>query len=144
MKKLVIALLATSTVIFTGPAAMAQQYRDDSHDQRTWDRNEDNYDRRDDYSMRSFYMEYRELRGDVRHGLRDGSFSPAQGRLLTNALQAVGSRAEWMRRNGNVDGRDLHGRLDEFRRRMDLAHANGHDRLDSADRYGDNRYGDRR
>jgi hypothetical protein len=144
MKMLMVALLATSAVSLTAPVAMAQSYRDGGSAQRTWDRGDQSYGRRDAYSSRAFYQEYRELQSGIRHGLRDGSFSRDQARLFTNALQAIGDRAEWMRRNGNFDGRDLQGRLNQVRGRMQLAHSQGHDRLDRADRYGDNRYDDRR
>src|SRR5437762_2235413 len=77
MKKLMVALLATSTMAFAVPA-LAHDYDDQAYAQDDWNNGGDSYG--------EFYQEYQHIWQGIQHGLSDGSYTPGQARGYYRAM----------------------------------------------------------
>lgn len=129
MKKLMVALLATS-VMTVGLPALAHEHPPESAVQGgDWNYDIDNYD--------EFNQEYQHIWQNIEHGVNDGSYTPWQARRYFREMQQIKARADWMQRKGYYDPQDIQQRLDSLHDRMHLAHERGHERQD---RYGDYDY----
>ena len=130
MKKLMVALLATSTMAFAVPA-LAHEHPDEPYAQSDdWNNGGDSYT--------EFNQEYRHIWQGIEHGLSDGSYTPRQAQQFYRSMQQIRARADWMERRGVYDPGDIQQRLERLHDYMHMAHERGHERQD--DRYG---YGDR-
>jgi serine phosphatase RsbU (regulator of sigma subunit) len=128
MKKLMVALLATSTMAFAAPA-LAHEHPAETYAQADdWSNGGDSY--------AEFNQEYRHIWQGIQHGLSDGSYTPSQARQFFRAMQQIRARADWMQRQGYYDPRDIQVRLERLHDDMHEAHEAGHERVE---RYG---YGD--
>lgn len=116
MKKLFLALLATTVVAAAGPALA---HGDDDDD--AWGAP----------SYQAFDQQYRHIWDGIQHGLGDGSFTPWQARSFYRQLQNIRARADWEQRNGYYDQGDIEARLETLHDHMHVAHERGHERLDN-------------
>ena len=126
MKKLALALLATSTLAVAAPA-LAQGYYGDN-----WN----------PPSYGDFWPQYQHVCDLIDHGQRDGSYTPEQAGHFYRALQSIRYRAMWQKDHGLYDGREINARFDDLDRRMTAAHAEGHLRFEYGGGYGYRPYGD--
>ena len=125
MKKLMVALLATSTMAFAVPA-LAHELTDEATAQ------DDNWNNGGG-DFAAFDQEYHHIWDSIQHGLSDGSYTPRQARQFYRAMQQIHARADWMERTGAYDPEDIQMRLERLHNYMHIAHERGHERLD---RYG--------
>ena len=120
MKKLMLALLATTTMALTVPA-MAHEYQDEPYAQSDdWNNGGDSY--------AEFDQEYQHMWQGIEHGLSDGSYTPRQGRQFYRAMQQIRRRADWMQRSGYYDPQEIQQRLARLHDSMHAAHEEGHER----------------
>jgi serine phosphatase RsbU (regulator of sigma subunit) len=132
MKKLMVALLATSTMAFAVPA-LAHEHPDEAYAQAgDWNNGGDSY--------AAFDQEYRHIWQGIQHGVGDGSYAPWQAQRFYRAMQQIHARADWMERRGVYDPDDIQRRLERLHDDMHVAHERGHERLDERYGYG-GRYG---
>jgi hypothetical protein len=115
MKKLLLALLATSTLAVAAPAL--------AHDEGD-----------DDWSAPSysdFDQQHHPIWDGIQYGLSDGSYTPWQARRFSRELQSIRARAWWEQSRGYYDPEDTDARLESLHTRMHIAHDQGHERLNN-------------
>src|SRR5437879_9664257 len=104
MKKLLVALLATSTMAFAVPA-LSHEHPDEAYAQADdWNNGGDSY--------AEFNQEYRHIWQGIQHGLSDGSYTPQQAQRFYRSMQQIRARADWMARRGDYDPNDIQQRLE--------------------------------
>ncbi len=132
MNKLMVALLATTTMALAVPA-MAHEHPDEPYAQGDdWNNGGDSY--------AEFNQEYQHIWQGIEHGLSDGSYTQRQARQFYRAMQQIRGRADWMQRSGYYDPQDIQQRLERLHDYMHAAHEQGHERQYQPYGYG-NGYG---
>ena len=130
MKKLMIALLATSTMAMAAPA-LAHDNQDEPYAQGDdWNNGGGDY--------AEFNQEYQHIWQGVQHGLSDGSYTPRQAQQFYRAMQQIRARAYGMERAGYYDSEDIQQRLERLHEYMHVAHERGHERQNQYYGYGNN------
>ena len=127
MKKLVLAILATSLVA-AAASALAHEGDDD-------DWGVDSYV--------SFTQQYHHIWDGIQHGVGDGSYSPRQAQYFYGQLRRIHARADWEQRTGRFDPQDISDRLARLHDLVHAAHERGHERMDNDWSYGQPSYGPR-
>jgi hypothetical protein len=133
MTKLMIALLASCTLVAAIPA-VAQ-----AHDDDDWNNGGATYSQ--------FDSEYQHIWQMIQHGVSDGSYSRWQAASFYRQMRTIRARAYWEEQNGEYDAQDTQAQLVALHDRLHVAHERGHDRLDNQFyRWGDRGYnnGDQR
>ena len=115
MKKILLALLATSTLAIAAPAL--------AHD------DDDDWGRAPTYQ--SFQEQYRHIWQGIWHGLSDGSYTSVQANYFADQLRSIQRRAYYDTRSGDYDPSWTEAQLDRLHERMHIAHERGHERLDN-------------
>ena len=129
MKRLMIALLATSTLGFAVPAFA---HPEDAHGTPAADEQWNN----GGATYADFNQEYQHIWDNIQHGLSDGSYSRPQAQQYMRAMQDICARADAMQNSGRYDPRDTQARLERLHETMHEAHSDGHadqDRVRSGD-----------
>ena len=121
MKRLLAALLATSTVAIAAPALAHGEGDDD------WSTSAPTYG--------EFDQQYHHIWDGIQHGLSDGSYTQWQARQFYRELQSIRARAWWEQNRGYYNPQDIEYRLESLHTRMHVAHDQGHERLNN-DWYG--------
>src|SRR5258708_15068814 len=122
MRKLLIAMLASSAVAGTVPAVAF------AHDESGYGSDNDNWNNGgSDY--RQFEQEYQHIWQGIQHGLGDGSLTRRQAYQFYREMRYIRARADWQERSGNYDSEDIQARLESLHERMHIAHARGHERM---------------
>ena len=116
MKKILLALLATSTLAIAAPALAHDDDDDDWGAVPTY---------------QTFQQQYRHIWDGIQHGLSDGSYTPGQADYFYRQLRGIQQRAYWQARRGDYDPEWTEGELQRLHERMHVAHERGHDRLDN-------------
>ena len=119
MRRLLFALLATSTLAVAAPA-LAHEDGDDDFTTS---------------SYADFTPMYQHIWQGIQHGLSDGSYTQWQARRFYRELQSIRARAAWEDSRGDYDPEDINQRLQSLHVRMHIAHDQGHARLNN-DWYG--------
>ena len=117
MKRLLIALLATSTLAVAVPA-LAHPEQPGSVEEDHWDNGGASYG--------DFNQEYQHIWDGIQHGLSDGSYTRAQAQQFYRAMQQIRARADYMNQNGRWDPQDTQARLEQLHNAMHQAHEIGH------------------
>ncbi len=128
MKRLMIALLATSTMAFAVPALAHPDDHPAPGAAEQWNNGGASY--------ADFNQEYQHIWDNIQHGLSDGSYSRPQAQQYMRAMQDIRARADVMQRDGRYDPRDTQARLERLHETMHEAHTEGHaaqDRAQSGD-----------
>lgn len=130
MKRLLIALLATSGIALAAPAIA---HPDDDHPavvaDQSWNNGGDTY--------AEFDQEYQHIWANIQHGLSDGSYTQSQAQQYLRAMQQIRARAQAMEQAGRYDPGDTQARLTQLHEVMHEAHDDGHA---IQDRRGDDRW----
>lgn len=127
MKKVLVALLATSA-LGLGLPAFAHEHPDAPYVQNNdWNNDVDDY--------AEFNQEYQHIWQGIQHGVSDGSYSPRQAQQFYRAMQQIRARADWMERSGAYDPEDIQQRLEWLHDRMHVAHERGHQQQDRYSSY---------
>lgn len=124
MKKVLLALLATSTLAIAAPAL--------AHEGDDWD---------DDANVPTyelFQQQSHHIWDGIQHGLNDGSYTPAQANYFYRELRRIQQQAAWDARRGYYNPQWTEAQLTRLHDRMHVAHERGHERLDSG--WGSNGY----
>lgn len=130
MKRLMIALLATSTMGLAVPA-FAHEHPEEpgvSTDEH-WNNGGANY--------ADFDQEYQHIWDGIQHGLSDGSYTQNQAQQYFRAMQEIKRRADWMQQSGRWDPQDTQARLEQLHEEMHAAHERGHAMMDRGQSPGD-------
>ena len=122
MKRLLIALLATSALAVSAPA-MAHPDHPGTVDEDNWSNGGATYG--------DFNAEYQHIWQGIQHGLSDGSYTRSQAQQYYSAMQQIRARADWMNQNGRWDPQDTQARLERLHESMHRAHDVGHAIQDS-------------
>ena len=117
MKRLMIALLATSTMAFAVPA-QAHPEQPGAVEEDHWNNGGASYG--------DFNQEYQHIWDGIQHGLSDGSYTRSQAQQFYRAMQQIRARADDMNRNGRWDPQDTQARLEQLHNTMHQAHQVGH------------------
>lgn len=117
MKRLLIALLATSTMGFAVPA-LAHPEQPGAAEEDHWDNGGASYG--------DFNQEYQHIWDGIQHGLSDGSYTRSQAQQFYRAMQQIRARADYMNRSGRWDPQDTQARLEQLHTAMHQAHEAGH------------------
>ena len=117
MKRLMVALLATSTLALAVPAFAHPEDHAVSTDEQ-WNNGGASYG--------DFNQEYQHIWEGIQHGLSDGSYTRSQGQQFYGAMQRIRARADEMQREGRWDPRDTQGQLEQLHNSMHDAHEVGH------------------
>lgn len=118
MNKVLLALLATSTLAIAAPAL--------AHEGDDWD---DDGGGVPTYEL--FQQQSHHIWDGIQHGLSDGSYTPAQASRFYRELRQIQARAEWDSRRGYYNPQWTEAQLTRLHDRMHAAHERGHERLDS-------------
>ncbi len=119
MKRLMAALLATSTLAFAAPAlAHPDHPGEGTSAAEAWNNGGDTY--------AEFNQEYQHIWEGIQHGVSDGSYTQSQAQQYYRAMQDIRTRAEAMERAGRYDPRDTQARLERLHEVMHEAHETGH------------------
>jgi hypothetical protein len=124
MKRLLITLLATSTMAFAVPALAHPEDRPTPGATEQWNNGGGSY--------ADFNQEYQHIWDDIQHSLGDGSYSQPQAQQYMRAMQDIRARADAMQRDGRYDPHDTQARLERLHETMHAAHAEGHATQDRA------------
>ena len=117
MKRLMIALLATSTMALAVPAfAHPEEHAVATDDQ--WNNGGASY--------ADFNQEYQHIWDGIQHGLSDGSYTRSQAQQFYSAMQQIRARADYMNRNGQWNPQDTQARLEQLHNAMHQSHEVGH------------------
>ena len=122
MKRLIVALLATSTLAFAVPALAHPEPAGAHEADEAWNNGGASY--------ADFNQEYQHIWQGIQHGLSDGSYTRRQAQGFYRAMQQIRARANWMERSGRYDPEDTQARLERLHETMHDAHEAGHERLD--------------
>ena len=117
MKRLLIALLATSTMGFAVPA-LAHPEQPGAVEEDHWDNGGASYG--------DFNQEYQHIWDGIQHGLSDGSYTRSQAQQFYRAMQQIRARADYMNRSGQWNPQDTQARLEQLHTAMHQAHEAGH------------------
>lgn len=120
MKKLVLAVLATSVLAMAAPALA---HGDDGGDDWTAE------------SYGDFSQQYHHIWDGIQHGLSDGSYTPREAQYFYRQLRSIQARAAWENQTGQYDPDEITARLENLHERMHIAHERGHERLDNGGYY---------
>ncbi len=118
MKRLMIALLATSTMALAVPALAHPDDHPTSAAAEQWNNGGDTY--------AEFDQEYQHIWDNIQHGMSDGSYTRPQAQQYMRAMQDIRARAEAMQRDGRYDARDTQARLERLHDTMHDTHEQGH------------------
>ena len=124
MKRLIVALLATSTMAFAVPALAHPDDHPTSGAAEQWNNGGASY--------ADFNQEYQHIWDNIQHGLSDGSYSRPQAQQYMRAMQNIRARADAMQNSGRYDPRDTQARLERLHETMHEAHSEGHAEQDRA------------
>ena len=128
MKRLIVALLATSTLALAAPAfAHPEDHAVSAEEQ--WNNGGASYG--------DFNQEYQHIWDGIQHGLSDGAYTRGQADQYFREMQQIKARAEWMDRNGQWDPQDTQARLERLHNEMHAAHEEGHALQDRGYGHGD-------
>ena len=83
-----------------------------------------------------FDQEYQHIWQGIQHGVSDGSYTQRQAYRFYRQMRYIHARADGEQRSGNYDPEPIQAQLESLHERLHIAHAQGHQRLDS---YGYNR-----
>jgi hypothetical protein len=120
MKRLMVALLATSAMALAVPAFAHPDHPETpgvSTDE-SWNNGGASYG--------DFNQEYQHIWDGIQHGLSDGSYTRSQGQQFYGAMQRIRGRAEEMQREGRWDPRDTQAQLEQLHNSMHEAYEVGH------------------
>jgi hypothetical protein len=118
MKRLIFALLATSSIAFALPAMAHPDHAAPSATAEQWNNGGANY--------ADFDQEYQHIWQEIQHGLGDGAYTRPQVQQYMRTMQDIRHRAEAMEREGRYDPQDTQARLQRLHETMHDAHAEGH------------------
>jgi hypothetical protein len=124
MNRLVVALLATSSIAFAIPALAHPEHPAPNATAEQWNNGGANY--------ADFDQEYQHIWQEIQHGLGDGAYTRPQAQQYMRTMQDIRSRAEAMEREGRYDPQDTQARLQRLHETMHDAHAEGHALQDQA------------
>lgn len=129
MKRLMVALLATSTMALAVPAfAHDHSEQPGASADEQWNNGGASYG--------DFSQEYQRIWDGIQHGVGDGSYTQSQGQQFFRAMQDIKARAEDMERNGRYDPQDTQARLQQLNNVMRNAHERGHAIMDRGGQVG--------
>ena len=119
MKRLMVALLATTTLAFAAPA-LAHEHPEDHAvaSEEQWNNGGASYG--------DFTQEYQHIWDGIQHGLSDGSYTRSQAQQFYRAMQQIRARADYMNRNGQWNPQDTQARLEQLHNTMHQTHEVGH------------------
>ena len=118
MKRLIIALFATSAMGFALPALAHPEHAEDAGVQQSWNNGGDTY--------AEFDQEYQHIWDGIQHSLSDGSYTQDQAQSYFRAMQDIRGRADDMQRDGRYNPGDIQARLERLHAVMHQAHTEGH------------------
>src|SRR5258708_7520484 len=112
MKRLIVALLATSTMSLAVPAFAHPDHPETPGTvaAEQWNNGGDSYG--------EFNQEYQHIWQGIQHGLSDGSYTRRQAQGFYRAMQQIKARADWMERSGRYDPQDTQARLERLHEMM--------------------------
>ena len=117
MKRLMVALMATSAMAFAIPAFAHPEDHAVAADEQ-WNNGGATYG--------DFNQEYQHIWDGIQHSLSDGSYTRDQAQRYFNAMQQIRARADAMQREGRWDPRDTQAQLMRLHETMHDAHEAGH------------------
>jgi hypothetical protein len=125
MKRLMVALLATSTMALAVPAFAHPDHPETpgASTDESWNNGGASYG--------DFNQEYQHIWDGIQHGLSDGSYTRSQADRFFGAMQRIRARADAMQREGRWDPRDTQAQLEQLHNSMHDAHEVGHAIQDS-------------
>ena len=109
MNKLLLALLATSSLAFAAPA-FAQQANDSYY----W--------RAPTYALD---VQYQRVLNDIQRGIDDGSYTDQEARQYYRELQAIEAQAQWQQDRGYYSPSDIEAQLVSLRQSLSVADERG-------------------
>ena len=118
MKRLIVALLATSAMALAAPA-LAHPEDHAVAPAEQWNNGGASY--------ADFNLEYQHIWDGIQHGLSDGSYTRSQADRFFGAMQAIRARADQMQREGRWDPRITQAQLVQLHSTMHEAHEVGHE-----------------
>ena len=122
MKRLMVALLATSAMALAAPAfAHPEDHAASTEEQ--WNNGGASYG--------DFNQEYQHIWDGIQHGLNDGSYTRDQAQRYFSAMQRIRARADAMQRDDRWDPRETQAQLEQLHNSMHDAHEVGHAIQDS-------------
>ena len=127
MKRLMIALLATSALTLAAPAfAHPEDHAGAAEEQ--WNNGGATYG--------DFNQEYQHIWDGIQHGLSDGSYTREQARQFYGAMQRIRARADEMQQSGDWNPQVTQAQLERLHETMHQAHEVGH-AVQQDDHHGD-------
>ena len=117
MKRLMVALLATTTLALAVPAFAHPEDHAVSTDEQ-WNNGGASYG--------DFNQEYQHIWDGIQHGLSDGSYTRSQAQQFYSAMQQIRARADYMNQNGQWNPQDTQARLAQLHNAMHQSHEAGH------------------
>ena len=127
MKKLLLGLMAASTLAMAAPA-LAHEGDDGSDEVFATS------------SYNDFTPMYQHIWQGIQHGLSDRSYTRWRARRFYRELQSIRTRAWYEQRSGQYDPEDINARLQNLHESMHIAHAQGHERLNNENNDWNNGY----
>jgi hypothetical protein len=124
MKRLMIALLATTTMAFAAPGFAHETPAVGAAAEDQWSNGGATY--------ADFSQEYQHIREGIQHGLSDGSYTRSQADQYFRAMDDIRAQAQAMDQSGRYDSRDTQARLERLHGIMHDAHQSGHALQDRA------------
>jgi hypothetical protein len=118
MKRLLAALLATSTMALAAPAFAHPDHPAAPSANGSWNNGGASYG--------DFNQEYQHIWDGIQHGLSDGSYTRNQADRFFGAMRQIRARADAMQREGRWDPRDTQAQLERLHDTMHEAHEVGH------------------
>jgi outer membrane receptor protein involved in Fe transport len=123
MKRLLVALLATSAMALAAPAFAHPDHPETPGADESWNNGGATYG--------DFNQEYQHIWDGIQHGLSDGSYSRDQAQRFFNGMQRIRGRADELQREGRWDPRETQAQLERLHETMHAAHEEGHAIQDS-------------
>ena len=132
MKRLILALVATSTLALAAPAFAHEPGEQGYQSSEDWNNGGDTY--------ANFDQEYQHIWQMIQHGVNDRSYTRYQAARFYRDMRRIRARAYSAQQSGNYDPEDIQNRLEQVHERLHAAHDGGHDRQDQYNNSGNNGY----
>jgi hypothetical protein len=117
MKRLLIALLASSTLAMSVPA-FAHDHPEAQGADESWNNGGGSYG--------DFNQEYQHIWDGIQHGVSDGAYTQAQAQRFFDEMQRIRARADEMQRDRRWDPRTTQAQLEQLHNSMHDAHEVSH------------------
>ncbi len=130
MKRLILALVATSTLALAAPAFAHEPGEQGYESAEEWDNGGQTYG--------DFDQEYQHVWQMIQHGVNDRSYTRYQAARFYRDMRRIRARAYYAEQSGNYDPEDAQARLEQLHERLHTAHDAGHDRQDQYNNSGYN------